>query len=572
MSNPKHNYPPLKHNDDDDSDGSIVMRTGANKAATKEMERAVFAGKKAIWPLFFATLLVGVGTSVWGLLKETGDLHSVFIVVLIGWGVLVGIEGGMLHELSTVRRSHHPKIVLRICFIFGGWFTGYMAGSCVLIGVWMWQGRLDGSHKLAFGLLIVQALLCIGVVVAFVFYIMLYGRKLRTIQIQSKLKTPGTAKQISAAVGDVKRKVSQLSQRSKRSSVPSRRSSASTRVGRTSSTASKRSGASTLVPSDSSTDSDSGGGSYKKGATATKAGGKGYDDDGGSTDGASTSGSEDTLLPQSQYNTQARSKAPKPSRPASTASVSQYSSSAARTGPPPSSSARPPPSMRVGSPTFSSPDSRAPPMPVTRSSSTRVTIPVIVRNGSQTTSASFDPLTSRYVAYSTSPDTGPAPAPANAYTSRAGPTPLSTSPQYTPYRPLSTPYSAAPPPSGYRSYSYSPPTSPGPASSAPGSASSRDYTRSSSARAPPGVGIRPTPPPSSAPPPSSPRYAPSPSSYPFARSASSASSYPASTAPYASTSAASSAYGPQPASAPAPSARPRNPDALPAMPLYQRHS
>lgn len=80
MSNPKHNYPPLKHNypplkhnDDDDSDGSIVMRTGANKAATKKMERAVFAGKKAIWPLFFATLLVGVGTSVWGLLKETGD-------------------------------------------------------------------------------------------------------------------------------------------------------------------------------------------------------------------------------------------------------------------------------------------------------------------------------------------------------------------------------------------------------------------------------------------------------------------------------------------------------------------
>lgn len=562
-------------------------------------------------------------------------MHSVFIVVLIGWGVLVGIEvrassvlsgpragkcspaGSRRVACSTSYRPSGGRTIQRLSFAFAsssacvlqarmasssraayalprpqGWFTGYMAGSCVLIGVWMWQGRLDGSHKLAFGLLIVrlcalaarpratltpessqvQALLCIGVVVAFVFYIMLYGRKLRTIQIQSKLKTPGTAKQISAAVGDVKRKVSQLSQRSKRSSAPSRRSSASTRVGRTSSTASKRSGASTLVPSDSSTDSDSGGGSYKKGATATKAGGKGYDDDGGSTDGASTSGSEDTLLPQSQYNTQARSKAPKPSRPASTASASQYSSSAARTGPPPSSSARPPPSMRVGSPTFSSPDSRAPPMPVTRSSSTRVTIPVIVRNGSQTTSASFDPLTSRYVAYSTSPDTGPAPAPANAYTSRAGPTPLSTSPQYTPYRPLSTPYSAAPPPSGYRSYSYSPPTLPGPASRASGSALSPSYTRSSSARAPPGVGIRPPPPPSSAPPPSSPRYAPPPSSYPSARPASSASPYPASTAPYASTSAASSAYGPQPASAPAPSARARNPDALPAMPLYQRHS
>jgi len=80
MSNPAHKYAPFNPNhadgSDGDSAGSIVMRTSINKAALKDMERAVFAGKKAIWPLFFATLVVGVSTSVWGLLKEKGDRAS----------------------------------------------------------------------------------------------------------------------------------------------------------------------------------------------------------------------------------------------------------------------------------------------------------------------------------------------------------------------------------------------------------------------------------------------------------------------------------------------------------------
>ncbi|KPV78599.1 uncharacterized protein RHOBADRAFT_21316 [Rhodotorula graminis WP1] len=567
MSNPAHKYAAFDPNhpggSDGGSDASIVMRTGANKAALKDLERAVFAGKKAIWPLFFATLVVGVGTSVWGLLKGEGRL--VFIIVLIGWGVLFGIEGFMLNELSTVRRSHHPMIVLRLCFTFGGWFSGYLIATCVLIGIWMYKGRFEGSHKLAWALLVIQGLLCAAVIVAFVLYVQLYSRKIKQLQMQATLVTPGATQHIASAVGSMRRKVSRLSQRShtsssrraKDGSTPSRRSSrGSTLVGSASvrSKASKRS--SSQAPSDSGTDTDDGysdaaRGEARRRAGSGKGGGESGNDGYSSGAGSTTASDDDTLLgAHDQHGAQARAPTSTVSRSASAASASSYSSSRAHDDPTTSSDI--PASLRIGSPT-SSPTSSRPTSPVYRptsaaSSSTRPgTIPVLVRGRSGTTSALFDPVTSRYVSYSTLPETGPAPPPtrtSDPYLTRAP----STSPY--PFQQTSTSTYAAPPPSAYSPYTaYSPPSSPAP----PGRAAF-PYAPASAQPRTPGIGSRP-PPSSSAPPPSTSRYPPPPS-YPVGRSAS--------------TAAARSAYSAAAASQGADRARlaVTNPDGLPPMPLH----
>ncbi|GAA5854595.1 hypothetical protein JCM9279_005704 [Rhodotorula babjevae] len=554
MSNPAHKYAPFDPNhpdgSDDDSAGSIVMRTSANKAALKDMERAVFAGKKAIWPLFFATLVVGVGTSVWGLLKEKGDLRNVFIIVLIGWGVLAGIEGFMLNELSTVRRSHHPIIVLRLCFIFGGWFTGYLISSCVLIGVWKYQDRFAGSHTLAWALLIIQGLLCAAVIVAFVLYVQLYSRKIKKLQLRATLVTPGKTEQIASAVGSMRRKVSRLSRRSTKSSapssrrakdgaVPSRRSSrASTLVGSGSvrSKASKRSA--TQVPTDSGTDTDDGysDGARGKAGTGAGSGRSGGEDGYSSGAGSTTASDDDTLLgahDQYSHGAQVRAPASTVSRSASTASTSSSFESRARDYPTTSSGAAIPDALRIGSPT-SSPSSSRPTSPVYRTASTSSssirpgTIPVVVHGPSSTTRLA--PTAARST---------------NPYFARAPP---STSP-YPSQRPP-----ALPPPSAYSPYTaYSPPSSPAP----PDRASSPPYARPSAQSRQPGFGTRPPPPlASSAPPPAASRYAPPPS-YPVGRSASTAtarSAYPLS----------SGGQGGARALAVT------NPDALPDMPLYHR--
>ncbi|GAA5890353.1 hypothetical protein JCM8208_002789 [Rhodotorula glutinis] len=550
MSNPAHKYAPFDPDHPDGSDGgsdaSIVMRTGANKAALKDLERAVFAGKKAIWPLFFATLVVGVGTSVWGLLKEKGDLRNVFIVILIGWGVLFGIEGFMLNELSTVRRSHHPMIVLRLCFIFGGWFTGYLVATCVLIGIWMYKGRFEGSHKLAWALLIIQGLLCAAVIVAFVLYVQLYSRKIKKLQMQATLVTPGTTQQLASAVGSMRRKVSRLSQRSNKSSsssrrdkdgsAPSRRSSrASTLVGTRSVRSKASKPSSSQVPSDSGTDtgdgySDDGRGKAGKGGGSGKGGEDGYSSGAGST----TASDDDTLLgahdQRSSYGAQARAPSSTLSRSASAASASSYSSSRAHDGPTTSSGAPIPASLLIGSPA-SSPSNSRPTSPVYRSTSTASsastrpgTIPVLVRGLSGTTR--------------------PASTSMNPYLARA---PSSSTSPYPYQRQSTSAYSAAPPSTSY--IAYSPSSSPAP----PDRASSSPYTRSSTQSRSPGASTRP-PPSSSAPPPSTSRYS-LPPSYPVGRSAS--------------TATARSAY---PASAAGGAGRAQlavtNPDALPYMPLH----
>ncbi|BGP36906.1 hypothetical protein JCM10449v2_000808 [Rhodotorula kratochvilovae] len=571
-------------------DGDPEMRHEANQAARDDLTRAIYAGKKSIWPVFMATVLVGIGTSVWGLLKYKSEdkvyFRWIFTVVLVGWTILAGIEGFMLNELMTERRTHHPSIVLRICFAFGGWFTGYCAAACVLVGMWMYQGHFDDgkTHTLGWGLLIIQALLCAACVVGFVCYIVLYGRKLKKIPMQADdvSKIRSVRRQLSDKSRTVRRRMSD------RSSKRSRRTSGALTLVRQSST---RSGSS-AAPKDGGYGDDGYG----------KDSGYGKHDDYGKTGGydsdcATTSGSEDTLLskhddappstPPPDYHARARQPAPSTvSRQASTASSyanAPWSSNPTYTTPTTASGLPIPPMLQAGP----SPSSRAYSPPASPTYHTSSTIPVVMRSGSQVTRAAFDPHSNRYVSSSTSTVR---PASTSSYgrpgssSSSYGRPGSSSSSSYIPYRSPSTAsagyaaYSAAPTMTP-RSYSppYSPSSSPPPVNytnrpySPPPRPLARSYSRSSANASTPGLATRP-PPSSSAPPPSTSRYQP-PSS--LSRSASSSSSYyaapPRSSVTNPDPPRPSAAGGNPGAGAGGSShAQSSNPDALPAMPEYHK--
>ncbi|GAA6047233.1 hypothetical protein JCM3770_006963 [Rhodotorula araucariae] len=380
----------------DDSDGDLVMRSEQIRLADDVLARAVRAGRKTLWPVL-ATVLIGTGTSIWGWLKYKDEallyFKWIFLVLLTGWGMLAIIGIFMWRELVTKRRTHHASIVLRICLIFGGWFTGYCIAACILVAVWKCQGHFDDgkANTLGWALLIIQALLGLACLVNFVFYVELYGRKLKGIHPQAT--DLSQLQSVRRRVSDTSRKVgNRLSHLPRKTPSSARHSSRSSKQ-----TSRARKG----------DDEDSG---YN------------HDSDfyASSTDGKSTTGTENASLsqrylsPSSQvYDYHVRQPAPTLQPPAGSLPPS-CRGAMSTSGVPIQAGLQtaPPTTSRALSTSLQGklPANYSPGPWVASSYKPSSTTQVIVRSGTQVQSNLFDSRTNRYVPPATSnwgPDTSP---------------------------------------------------------------------------------------------------------------------------------------------------------------------
>ncbi|GAA5853512.1 hypothetical protein JCM8547_002489 [Rhodosporidiobolus lusitaniae] len=210
MSNPRHSRPPQPSTF---QRGTIDLdpdpRTPSLTQTDHERKRAQ-AARTAKWvqvPELVATLVVGVGLSVYGIVSQWKEeptyFRWTFVITLIGWTVLLIPEGFMVAELmgDSLRRPHRVWFVRRNAFIFGGWFLGYLSGSVVLVAVWRTQGKYnDGnSHKKAWTLLIIQAVLAFFILIAFALYIVYF---LRIYRLKIQIRATETSR-----MGSLKRKL-----------------------------------------------------------------------------------------------------------------------------------------------------------------------------------------------------------------------------------------------------------------------------------------------------------------------------------------------------------------------------
>ncbi|BGP12980.1 hypothetical protein JCM10213_006618 [Rhodosporidiobolus nylandii] len=208
----------------------ITWRPQGLTADEKAHEKAVVLGGQAMWPMLFCSLLC-VGLSVWGIVKYHGDDETrfmwAFVITLVGWTVLVGIELFML-QIRGMERVHHEYFVRRTVFIFGGWFFAYLAGSLATIIIWKIKGHFEGSgsYKTGWTLLTVQAVLgALPCMVCFAVYLV-YWQRLRGLKLPVRAHEvlSKEEKRARSAESKLRRRMSRTSRGSQRSRLTKRTS------------------------------------------------------------------------------------------------------------------------------------------------------------------------------------------------------------------------------------------------------------------------------------------------------------------------------------------------------------